>query len=127
MSAGGLLTISWEIAPAYVQGSQALVEELLRDFIDQGPTQAELDLARNRLAGQQLRGIAQNKSLAALLAQITHQNQPADYLNTYIERIGRLTPADLRAVMQRRLDLDQKVLVSVGPQAEQQALPALYQ
>jgi len=35
-----------------------------------------------------------------------------------------LTPADVRAVMQRQLDLSQAVRVSVGPHAEQQALPA---
>lgn len=124
MRAGGLFTIEWEIEPAHVQGTQALVEALLRDFIDQGPTQAELQLARKRLAGQLLRGVAQNKSLADLLTVISHQHQPADHLNTYIERIGRLTPADIRAVMQRRLKLDDKVLVSVGPRAEQQPLPA---
>lgn len=124
MSAGGLFSIEWEIAPALVQGSQALVTTLLGDFIDQGPTQAELDLARKQLAGQLLRGVAQNKSLAAWLTEITYQQQPADHLNTYIERIGRLTPADIRAVMQRRLDLSHKVMASVGPQVVQQPLPA---
>ena len=127
MSAGGLFTIDWEIAPAYVQATQALVETLLRDFIGHGPTQTELDLARKQLAGHLLRGVAQNKSLAALLTELAHQNQPVDHLNTYIERIGRLTPEDIRTVMQRRLDLSHKVLVSVGPQVVQQALPGLDQ
>jgi zinc protease len=124
LSAGGLFTIEWEIAPPYVQGSQELVAALLRDFMEQGPTQAELQLARKQLAGQLLRGVAQNNSLAALLTAITQQHQPADHLNSYIERIGRLSPADIRAVMQRRLDLNCKVLVSVGPRVDQQPLPA---
>lgn len=124
LSSGGLFTIEWEIAPQYVQGSQDRVAALLRDFIEQGPTQAELQLARKQLAGQLLRGVAQNNSLAALLTEITQQRQPADHLNTYIERIGRLSPADIRAVMQRWLDLDYKVQVSVGPRVEQQPLPA---
>lgn len=123
LSAGGLFTVEWEIAPRYVQGSQVLVEALLRDFIDQGPTQDELQLARTQLAGQLLRDVAQNKRLAALLTEMTHQRQPADHLNTYIDRITELNPADIRAVMQRRLDLSRKVLVSVGPSAEQQPLP----
>lgn len=124
LSSGGLFTIEWEIAPQYVQGSQDRVAALLRDFIEQGPTQAELQLARKQLAGQLLRGVAQNNSLAALLTEMTQQRQPAAHLNTYIERIGRLSPADIRAVMQRWLDLDYKVQVSVGPRVEQQALPA---
>jgi len=125
LSSGGLFTIEWEIAPQYVQGSQDRVAALLRDFIEQGPTQAELQLARKQLAGQLLRGVAQNNSLAALLTEMTQQRQPADHLNTYIERIGRLSPADIRAVMQRWLDLDYKVQVSVGPRVEQQPLPAI--
>jgi len=124
LTAGGLFSAEWDIAPAYVEGSQVLVETLLREFIDQGPTQAELQMARKQLAGQLLRDVAQNKNLAALLTQITYQRQPADYLDTCIERLARLTPEDVRAVMQRRLDLSHAVRVSVGPRTEQQPLPA---
>jgi len=124
LSAGGLFSAEWDIAPEYVEGSQVLVETLLREFIDQGPTQAELQVARKQLAGQLLRDVAQNKLLAALLTQITHQRQPADFLDSCIERLARLTPADVRAVMQRQLDLSQAVRVSVGPPTAQQLLPA---
>jgi len=124
LSAGGLFSAEWDIAPEYVEGSQVLVETLLREFIEQGPTQAELQVARKQLAGQLLRDVAQNKLLAALLTQITHQRQPADFLDSCIERLARLTPADVRAVMQRQLDLSQAVRVSVGPPTAQQPLPA---
>lgn len=124
LMAGGLLTVEWEVAPAHVEGSQALVMTLLRDFIEQGPTQAELQLAREQLEGQLLRGVAQNKHLAGLLAELSHQRQPDDHLNTYIERINRLTPAEVRAAMQRHLDLSYSVQVSVGPSIEQRPLPA---
>lgn len=124
LRAGGLLSVEWEVAPAHVQGSQELVVTLLRDFIEQGPTQAELHVARKQLEGQLLRGVAQNKRLAALLTDLTHQRQPDDHLNSYIERIKRLTPADVRAAMQHHLDLSYNVQVSVGPSVEQQPLPA---
>ncbi|WP_079230069.1 M16 family metallopeptidase [Pseudomonas putida] len=124
LRAGGLFTAEWEVAPAHVQGSQELVVTLLRDFIEQGPTQAELQVARKQLEGQLLRGVAQNKRLAALLTELTHQRQPEDHLNTYIERINQLTPADVRAAVQRHLDLSYTVQVSVGPSVEQQPLPA---
>ncbi|MFJ4441319.1 M16 family metallopeptidase [Pseudomonas sp. NPDC089422] len=127
LRAGGLFTIEWEVAPAHVQGSQELVVTLLRDLIEQGPTQAELQVARKQLEGQLLRGVAQNKHLAGLLSALTHQGQPDDHLNTYLERINRLTPADVRAAMQRHLDLSYIVQVSVGPSVEQRPLPALDQ
>lgn len=123
LSAGGLFAVEWEIAPQYVQASQALVETLLREFIDEGPSQAELQFACKRLAGDLLRAAAQNQSLAALLSEISHQRQPADHLNTYVERIRAITAEEVRSVMRRRLDPNQKVLVSVGPGVEQQPLP----
>ncbi|MBV4489418.1 M16 family metallopeptidase [Pseudomonas oryzicola] len=123
LNAGGVFVVEWEIAPQYAQASQTLVETLLREFIDSGPTQAQLQLARKQLAGDLLRAVAQNQSLASLLTEVTHQRQPDDHLNTYVERISAITPADVRSVMQRRLHLEQKVLVSVGPDVEQQPLP----
>ena len=124
LRAGGLFTVEWQIAPTYVEGSQELVVDLLRDFIEQGPTQAELQVARKQREGQLLRSVAQNKSLAALLAELADQRQPDDYLNTYIERINSLTQGDVRTAMQRHLDLSCIVKVSVGPSVEQQSLPA---
>ncbi|MBO9549739.1 pitrilysin family protein [Pseudomonas sp.] len=124
LRAGGLFSVEWEVAPTHVEGSQELVVTLLRDFIEQGPTQAELQVARKQLEGQLLRGVAQNKRLAGLLSELTHQRQPDDHLNTYLERINRLTQADVRAAMQRHLDLSYIVKVSVGPSVEQQSLPA---
>ena len=124
LQAGGLFTVEWEVAPAHVEGTQELVMTVLREFLEQGPTEAELQLARKQLEGQLLRGVAQNRRLAALLAELTHQRQPDDHLNTYIERINSLTSADVRAAMQRHLDLSYRVKVSVGPRVEQQPLPA---
>jgi len=119
-----LFTVEWEIAPAHVEGTEELVMTVLRDFIEQGPTEAELQLARKQLEGQLLRGVAQNRRLAALLAELSHQRQPDNHLNTYIERINSLSPADVRAAMQRHLDLSYRVKVNVGPSVEQQPLPA---
>ncbi|MGE8306731.1 pitrilysin family protein [Pseudomonas sp. B21-031] len=121
---GGLFAIEWEIAPPYVKSSQALVEALLHDLVLHGPTEAELQLACQQLAGQLLRTVAQNKRLAELLTETTQERQPADHLNTYNERLAELTPAAVRDVMQRRFDLTRRVLVSVGPAADQQPLPA---
>jgi len=124
LRAGGLFTVEWEVAPAHVEGTEELVMTVLRDFIEQGPTEAELQLARKQLEGQLLRGVAQNRRLAALLAELSHQRQPDNHLNTYIERINSLSPADVRAAMQRHLDLSYRVKVNVGPSVEQQPLPA---
>jgi zinc protease len=66
----------------------------------------------------------QNKPLAELLTETTQQRQPADHQNTYNEGLAELTPEAVRDVLQRRFDLTRRVLVSVGPAADQQPLPA---
>lgn len=123
LRAGGVFLIEWDIASAYVEAAQELVQTLLADFIDQGPTAAELQLARQQLAGQLLRSVARNKSLAGLLAQLAHQQQPADYLDTFTERLASLTPQAVRETLRRRLDLEGLVRISVGPAAPQAPLP----
>ncbi|WP_322365607.1 pitrilysin family protein [Pseudomonas sp. Teo4] len=123
--AGGLLYIEWEIESAYIDASQTLVAELLEQFIAEGPTQAELDLARQQLAGDLLRKVARNRFLAALMAKAAQQGLPADHINNYLHQLLAVTPDGVRTVLQSRLDVARKVLVSVGPAAEQQPLPYL--
>ncbi|NIF25618.1 insulinase family protein [Pantoea sp. Tr-811] len=123
LQAGGLFSIAWDIAPEHVAASHAVVLATLQHFIDQGPTDAELRLARQQLAGSLLRSVARNHTLAALITEITYQRQPGDHLNTYMARIAQLTPAMLREAMQRGLDMSRQALVSVGPSVDQQPLP----
>lgn len=127
MSAGGLFVIEWQSAPNFVAGTQERVTRLLGDFIQQGPSEAELQLARQQLAGRLLRSVARNNSLATLLTNNIYQRQADDHLNSYIERLAQLTPEVVREVMQRRFDLTRQVLVSVGPVVGQQPLPAIDQ
>jgi zinc protease len=122
---GGLLSLEWDIASPYIDASQALVSGLLEHFIAEGPTQAELDLARQQLAGAFLRTVARNQSLAGLLADSARRGLPADHLNRYLARLKAVTPAAARAVLQARLDVARSVFVSVGPTADQQPLPDL--
>jgi len=123
--AGGLLNIEWEIASAYITASQSLVAELLETFIAQGPTAAELELARNQFAGRFMSAVAGNQTLAALLAGAARHGQPANHTNLYIEQLQAVTPEAVRAVLQTRLEWSRRVFVSVGPTADQRPLPDL--
>ena len=120
---GGVLTLDWEIAAHYSEGSRQLVASMLRDLAGQGPTKAELDRARQQVAGTLLRRVARNQSLAAELVQPGQQSS-MDF-DAYLRRLAEITPQAVREVLQRHLDLEGAVFVSVGPAAQQQPLPAL--
>lgn len=123
--AGGLLNIEWEIASTYITASQALVAELLENFIAHGPTSAELELARHQLAGEFLRSVAGNQSLAELLAGAAQRGLPDNHVNQYIDQLQAVTPEAVRKALQTRLGWPRRVFVSVGPLADQQPLPDL--
>lgn len=125
MRSGGVFMIEWDIASDLVEASKTLVGTLLQRFIDEGPTEAELEQARHQLAGELLRNVAQNKRLAGLLSATARQRQPEGYLNGYNAMLNGLTTGAVRETLRRRLDLRQAVWVSVGPSVDQQPLPEL--
>ncbi|TFF41261.1 pitrilysin family protein [Pseudomonas sp. RIT623] len=123
LQAATILVIEWEIDARYNDASQDLVSEVLSQFITQGPTLPELDLARRQLAGTRLREVARNQTLSRLLAKMGQQDLPDDHLSTYVDRLLSLTVDDVRQALQL-LDLDAIVAVSAGPSLDQQPLPA---
>lgn len=125
MRSGGVFMIEWDIASNLVEATKTLVGTLLQRFIDEGPTEAELELARHQLSGELLRDVAQNKRLAGLLSATARQRQPEGYLNGYNAMLTGLTTDAVRETLRRRLDLRQAVWVSVGPTVDQQPLPEL--
>ncbi|WP_153785515.1 pitrilysin family protein [Pseudomonas sp. EMN2] len=122
LKGGGMFVIHWNIAATKVQASQALVCELLEHFIEQGPTHEELQLARQKLAGRLMQDVARNQGLAELLARDSHLGLPDDRLGTYLQTLAGIDTEHVRAVVQYHFDLARKLLVSVGPSADQQPL-----
>lgn len=121
--AGGVYTLEWDIDAAYVAASQERVEALLRQYLEQGPTEDELQRARQQLAGQLIRTVSSNQALAELLADAAQQGLPANIASTYLGQLAAVTPASAREALQQAIDLPRRVLVSVGPIAEQLPLP----
>ncbi|CAG8864436.1 putative zinc protease [Pseudomonas fluorescens] len=119
--AGGVLSIDWEIDPQYVEGSQQLVASVLREFIERGPTKAELQHARQQVAGRLLRGVARNQSLAAVLVELNQQ--PFIQFDTYLHHLDEITPQAVQEVLQNHLDPTRMVFTSAGPATPQLPLP----
>ncbi|MBA1202324.1 insulinase family protein [Pseudomonas capeferrum] len=119
----GLWLMEWDIDARFADASQDLVQQLLADFVAQGPTQAELDLAVEQVANQYLQAVSSNRAMADTLMRMGQDKLPSNYLATYLDRMRALTPEGVRDALQRHFDLDRTVLASVGPTVEQQPLP----
>ncbi|HEN8798865.1 TPA: insulinase family protein [Pseudomonas putida] len=121
--AGSLLHILWDVAPQYRDGAAALISSIMRCLGDRGPSQAECDMALNQLAGQLHKELLDKAKLAKALATYSHHGLPGNHLATYLDKLGTLTPGNLREAAQVWLRNAPEVFVSIGADTEQLPLP----
>jgi zinc protease len=88
-------------------------------------TADELESARNYLTGVFSLGVATQDGVLGQLSTVYLERLPEDYLETYRERIHKLTAADVMAAARRHFDSKNSEIVVVGDRsqiAEQAAL-----
>ena len=86
----------------------------------------ELADARNYLTGIFSLGLATQDGLAGQLATATLERLPEDYLETYRERILKLTSADVLDAAQKYFDSAHAQIVIVGDRAQIESQAALF-
>lgn len=96
-----------------------VLREVFRDFLKNGPTQQQLNLAKRNITGGFPLNLDSNSKIVGYLAVIGFYELPLDYLETYLERIEAVTAEDVRAAFQHHLDPETMVTVRVGPQTSE--------
>ena len=87
----------------------------LRDYVADGPTEAELTAAKqNIVRGFPLR-IDTNRKINEYLALIGVYSLPLTYLDDFVQNVERVTAADVKRAFQKRIDPERMVTVIVGP------------
>ena len=86
----------------------------------------ELDDARNYMTGVFSLGLATQDGLAGQLATCTLEKLPDDYLETYRERVLKLTSADVLEAAQKYFDSANAQIVIVGDRAQIESQAALF-
>ena len=87
------------------QASQAVkvVNETLANFIAQGPSEEELVAAKKNLIGGFALRLDSNRKLVDNLAAINFHRLPANYLDTWTDRIDLVSREDIQNVLNQRL------------------------
>ena len=88
--------------------------EVLARFVQDGPTQGELEAAKSNLIGGFALLIDSNRKLLGNLSNIAWNRLPLDYLDTWTQQIDKVTLADIRAAFARKLQPEHMVVVVVG-------------
>jgi len=91
-----------------------VARETVRQFIAEGPSEAELTQAKSNLTGGFPLRIDSNRKILDYLAVIGFYQLPLDYLDTWVDRVNAVDVAAVKQAFARRIDPDQLVTVVVG-------------
>lgn len=105
------------------RGALKLVQDIVRDYLANGPTQKELDDAKRELAGSFPLSTASNADIVGQLGAIGFYGLPLDYLESFLKQVEGLSVEQVRSAMAKHLDADAFVIVSAGPSVPQKPLP----
>jgi zinc protease len=97
----------------------ALVDENLQKFIQQGPTEEELEEARLNITGSFPLRMVSNKSIVENLAVIGFYDLPLDYLDEYNKHIEAVTIEQITDAYKRLVHPDKMATIIVGPEVDQ--------
>jgi predicted Zn-dependent peptidase len=98
----------------------AVVEELAR-FVQEGPTDAELEAAYAQAERAWLSALASQEERADLLSQAVLLHDDAQFVNTYLDRLGAVTAEQVRAAAARWLDPASRAVVAHLVQRQEDA------
>jgi zinc protease len=91
-----------------------VAQATLRDFIANGPSEAELTQAKSNLTGGFPLRIDSNKKILDYLSVIGFYRLPLDYLDTWIDQVNAVDVAAVKQAFVRHIDPDKLVTVVVG-------------
>jgi len=97
-----------------VEQALRVVRDVLKDFVTNGPTQAELDAAKQNVIGGFALRIDSNDKILNYLAVIGFYRLPLDYLDAFTARVEAVTLDQIRDAFRRRIDPERLATVVVG-------------
>jgi zinc protease len=100
--------------PDQAQQALQVAQQVLRDFVAQGPTEAELQAAKDFLIKGFALRIDSNRKLLDNVANIAWHGLPLDYLDTWTRQVQAVSSADIRRAFQRVIQPDRMATVVVG-------------
>jgi zinc protease len=110
----GAFTIGLQTRPDQAQQALDLVREVLAKFVAEGPTEKELQAAKDNLVGGFALRLDSNRKLLDNVANIAWNNLPLDYLETWTAQVQKLNVDDIRAAFARAVQPDRMVTVVLG-------------
>jgi zinc protease len=110
----GAFTLGLQTRPDQAQQAVQVAREVVSRFVAEGPTEAELQAARDNLIGGFALRIDTNRKLLDNVSTIAWNDLPLAYLDTWRQQVQAVTVAQIRAAFARKLQPQRIVTVIVG-------------
>ena len=100
------------------QSNEALnvVRQTIAAYLKDGPTEAELKAAKDNLIGGFALRIDNNRKILDNIAVIGYYGMPLDYLDTWTDKVAKVSVAEIRAAFNSKLAMDKLITVVVAGQ-----------
>lgn len=102
-----------------VEEAKKVLMENIQHFIENGPTEAELEASKKNITGGYPLRIDSNGKILNYVTVIGYYGLPLDYLETFNEKVMAVTIDQIKDAFKRRLSPDKMVTVMVGASAEE--------
>jgi len=110
----GSFTVGLQTRPDQTAQAVQIARQVVSDFVASGPTEAELQAAKDNLIGGFALRIDSNRKLLGNLAGIAWNDLPLDYLDTWTQQVEKVSVADIKAAFARKLQPEKMVTVILG-------------
>ncbi len=114
MAEAGPFQLGLQTKTAQADDALKVAQDTLRQFIAEGPSDAELVQAKSNLTGGFPLRIDSNKKILEYLSVIGFYRLPLDYLDTWVGKVNAVDVAAVRQAFARRVDPGKLVTVVVG-------------
>jgi zinc protease len=113
-SHAGAFTMGLQTRPDQATQALQLAKDVLAKFVADGPTELELQAAKDNLIGGFALRIDSNRKLLDNVANIAWNKLPLTYLATWTGQVDKVTAAQVKAAFQRTLQPQKMVTVVLG-------------
>jgi zinc protease len=95
-----------------------VLRDTVQQFIKNGPTQQQLDAAKQNITGGFALRVDSNRELIGYVAMLGFYELPLDYLDTFKDNINAISVEQIKTVFQQLVDPEKMITVLVGGEAK---------
>lgn len=114
MAQQGPFQVSLQTQKEQTNEALDVVNQVLSGYLKEGPTEKEIQAAKDNLIGGFALRIDNNRKILNHIAAIAYYGLPIDYLDTWTENVAKVTAADIQRAFNRKLAMERMSTIVVG-------------